>query len=95
MRHGWNGDGCEKTQDLSQMRCEMTSPGVKECALCASSAHDVHHASVCVNVVIGVLVVPCELHVFVRVHVIPLCDDAVVGLSHLVSSLLSLSLFSS
>ena len=63
------------------MRCEMTSPGAKECALCASSAHDVHHASVCVNVVIGVLVVLCELHVIVRVHVIPLCDDAVVGLT--------------
>ena len=59
----------------------MTSPGVQECALCASSAHDVHHASVCVNVVIGVLVVLCELHVIVRVHVISLCDDAVVGLT--------------
>ena len=59
----------------------MTSPGVKECTLCASSAHDVHHASVCVNVVIAVLVVLCELHVIVRVHVIPLCDDAVVGLT--------------
>ena len=63
------------------MKCEMTSPGVHECALCASSAHDVHHASVCVNVVIDVLVVLCELHVIVRVHVIPLCDDAVVGLT--------------
>ena len=63
------------------MRCETTSPGVQECALCASSAHDVHHASVCVNVVTGVLVVLCELHVIVRVHVIPLCDDAVVGLA--------------
>ena len=63
------------------MRCETTSPGVQECALCASSAYDVHHASVCVNVVIGVLVVLCELHVIVRVHVIPLCDDAVVGLT--------------
>ena len=62
------------------MRCETTSPGVTECALCASSAHDVHHASVCVNVVIGVLVVLCELHVIVRVHVIPLCD-AVFGLA--------------
>ena len=59
----------------------MTSPGVTECALCASSAYDVHHASVCVNVVIGVLVVLCELHVIVRVHVIPLCDDAAVGLT--------------
>ena len=58
----------------------MTS-SVEECALCASSAHDVYHASVCVNVVIGVLVVHCELHVVVRVHVIPLCDDAVVGLT--------------
>ena len=38
-------------------------------------------ACVCVNVVIGVLVVHCELHVDVRVHVIPLCDDAVVGLT--------------
>ena len=54
---------------------------VQECALCASSAHDVHHASVCVNVVIGVPVVLCELHVVVRVHVISLCDDAVVGLT--------------
>ena len=59
----------------------MTSPGVQECAICASSAHDVHHASVCVNVVNGVLVMLCELHVIVRVHVIPLCDDAVIGLT--------------
>ena len=58
----------------------MTS-SVEECALCASSAHDVHHASVCVNVVIGVLVVHCELHVVVGVHVIPLYDDAVIGLT--------------
>ena len=63
------------------MRCESTSPGVTECALCANSAHDVHHASVCENVVIGVLVVLCELHEIVRVHVIPLCDDAVIGLT--------------
>ena len=62
------------------MRCETTS-SVKECAPCASSAHDVHHASVCVNVVIGVLVVLCELHVIVRVHVIPLVVDAVIGLT--------------
>ena len=39
-----------------------------------------HHASICVNVVIGVLVVLCELHVLVRVYVIPLCG-AVVGLT--------------
>ena len=63
------------------MRCETTSTSVQECALCASSVHDVHHASVCVNVVIGVLVVLCELHVIVRVHIIPLCDDAVIGLT--------------
>ena len=34
-----------------------------------------------VNVVIGVLVVLCELHVIVRVHVISLRDDAVFGLT--------------
>ena len=55
---------------------------MEECALCASSAHDVHHASVCVNVVIGVLVVHCELHVDVRVHVpLVVYDDAVVDLT--------------
>ena len=61
----------------------MTSSGVEECALRARSTHGVHHAIVGVNVVIGVLVVHCELHVVVRVHVIPLvvCDDAVVGLT--------------
>ena len=48
---------------------------IKECALCASSAHDVHHASVCANVFIGLLIVLCELHV-TRVVV-----DAVVGLT--------------
>ena len=53
---------------------------MQECALRASSAYGVHHASVCVNVVIGVLVVLCELHVIVRVRVIPLCG-AVVGLT--------------
>ena len=61
------------------MRCETTSPGVQECALRASSVYHVHHASICVNVAIGVLVVLCELHVIVRVHVIPL-RGAVVGL---------------
>ena len=54
---------------------------MQERALCANSAYDVHHASVCVNVVIGVLVVLCELHVIVRVHVIPLVVHAVVGLT--------------
>ena len=38
--------------------------------------YHVHHASICVNVVIGVLVVLCELHV-TRVVVV----DAVVGLT--------------
>ena len=58
------------------MRCETTSTSVQECALCASSAYHVHHASICANVVIGVLVVLCELHV-TRVVVV----DAVVGLT--------------
>ena len=49
---------------------------MQECALCASSAYHVHHASICANVVIGVLVVLCELHV-TRVVVV----DAVVGLT--------------
>ena len=39
--------------------------------------HDVHHAIVEVNVVIGVLVVDCELLV-VRVVPVVVCDDAVV-----------------
>ena len=55
----------------------MSSSGVKQCALCASSVHDVHHAIVGVNVVIGVLVVHCELLV-ARVVPIVVCDDAVV-----------------
>ena len=43
----------------------------------ADSTHDVHHAIVGVNVVIGVLVVHCELLV-VRVVPLVVCDDAVV-----------------
>ena len=54
----------------------MTS-SVEQCALCADSTHDVHHAIVEVNVVIGVLVVHCELLV-VRVVPVVVCDDAVV-----------------
>ena len=50
---------------------------VDQCALCARSTHDVHHAIVGVNVVIGVLVVHCELLV-VRVDPVIVCDDAVV-----------------
>ena len=58
------------------MRCTVSSSSVEQCALCASSTHDVHHAIVGVNVVIGVLVVHCELLV---VRVVPLVvgDDAV------------------
>ena len=55
----------------------MSSSGVKQCALCASSTHDVHHAIVGVNVVIGVLVVHCEPPV-VRAVPLVVCDDAVV-----------------
>ena len=55
----------------------MSSSGVKQCALCASSTHDVQHAIVEVNVVIGALVVHCELLV-VRVVPVVVCDDAVV-----------------
>ena len=51
---------------------------VDQCALRARSTHDVHHAIVGVNVVIGVLVVHCELHVVVRVDPVVVCDDVVV-----------------
>ena len=54
------------------------SLSVEQCALCADSTHDVHHAIVEVNVVIGVLVVHCELLVCVRVVPVVVCDDAVV-----------------
>ena len=50
---------------------------VDQCALCASSTNDEHHAIVGVNVVIGVLIVHCELHV-VRVVPVVVCDDVVV-----------------
>ena len=53
-------------QDLSQMKCEMTSSSVEECALRARSTHGVHHAIVEVNIVIGVVL--GELHVVVRVQ---------------------------
>ena len=55
----------------------MSSSSVEQCALCADSTHDVHHAIVEVNVVIGVFVVHCELLV-VRVVPVVVCDDAVV-----------------
>ena len=69
-------DECEKTQDSSQMRCEVTS-SVEECALRALSTHGVHHAIVEVNIVIGV-VFGGELHV---ARVVPLVVDAVIGLT--------------
>ena len=59
------------------MRCAVSSSSVEQCALCADSTHDVHHAIVEVNVVIGVSVVHCELLV-VRVVPVVVCDDAVV-----------------
>ena len=59
------------------MKCAVSSSGVKQCSLCANSMNDVHHAIVEVNVVIGVLVVHCELLV-VRVVPLVVCDDAVV-----------------
>ena len=55
----------------------MSSSSVEQCALCADSMHVVRHAIVEVNVVIGVLVVHCELLV-VRVVPVVVCDDAVV-----------------
>ena len=68
-------DECEKTQNLSQMRCETTS-SVKECALRARSTHGVHHAIVEVNIVIGVV-----LGEVLVASVVPLVVDAVIGLA--------------
>ena len=59
------------------MKCAVSSSSVEQCALCADSTHDVHHAIVEVNVVIGVLVVHCELLV-VRFVPVVVCDDAVL-----------------
>ena len=75
MRHGWYGDGYDKTQNLSQMRCETTS-SVEECALRARSTHGVHHAIVEVNIVIGVV-----LGEVLVARVVPLVVDAVIGLT--------------
>ena len=69
------GDVCDKTQILSQMRCETTS-SVKECALRARSTHGVHHAIVEVNMVIGVV-----LGEVLVARVVPLVVDAVIGLA--------------
>ena len=54
MRHGWYGDGYDETQNLSQMRCEMTSC-VKECAPRARSG-DVHVARFVVSLVVDAAV---------------------------------------
>ena len=69
------GDGYDETQNLSQMRCEMTSC-VEECALRARSTHGVHHAIVEVNIVIGVV-----LGEVLVARVVPLGVDAVIGLT--------------
>ena len=53
----------------------MTS-SVKECALRARSTHGVHHAIVEANIVIGVV-----LGEVLVAHVVPLCDDAAIGLA--------------
>ena len=55
----------------------MSSSSVEQCTLCPDSMHVVRHAIVEVNVIIGVLVVHCELLV-VRVVPVVVCDDAVV-----------------
>ena len=76
-------DDYEWTQNLSHEVCGVIIKCGK-CALCPDSTHDVHHATVEVNVVIGVLVVHCELLVVhcellvVRVVPVVVCDDAVV-----------------
>ena len=76
MHHGlpcrWKS---ECAQNLSHEVCGVIT-SVKQCTLCASSMHDVHHSIVEINVVIGVLV-HCELLV-VRVVPIIFCNDAVV-----------------
>ena len=69
-------DDYEWTQNLSHEVCGVIT-SVDQCALCARSTHDVHHAIVGVNVVIGVLKVHCELHV-ARVDPVVVCDDVVV-----------------
>ena len=70
----------------------MTSPGVGECALCASSVHGVHHAIVEVNIVIGVVL--GELHVVVPVHVpLVVCDDAIIDLTLVLIALVVIVVF--
>ena len=66
------------------MRCAVSSSSVEQCALCASSMHDVHHAIVEVNVVIDILVVHCELLVVRVVPVVVLwwCSSSSHTCSH-------------
>ena len=72
------------------MRCEMTSPGVKECALRARSTHGMHHAIVEVNIVIGVVL--GEVHVVVRVQV-PLVVDPAIDLTLVLIALVVIVVF--
>ena len=72
------GDVHDKTQIFSQW-CETTSKSARyvraQCIMCTTQAF-------CVNVVIGVLVVLCELHATrVVVVVVIVVVDAVVGLT--------------
>ena len=64
---------------------------MEECALRARSTHGVHRAIVEVNIVIGVVL--GEVHVVVRVHVIPLCDDAVIDLTLVLIALVVIIVF--
>ena len=68
---------CESAQDLSQNEVCGVITSVDQCALRARSTHDVHHAIVEVNVVIGVLVVHGEVLV-AHVDPVVVCDDVVV-----------------
>ena len=71
------------------MRCHHS---VKQCALRARSTHDVHHAIVEVNIVIGVVL--GELHVVVRVHVpLVVFDDAVIDLTLVLIALVVIVVF--
>ena len=60
---------CESAQDLSH-ECPMCiiNRDCEQCAICASSTHDVRHAIVEVNVVIGV---PVHGELLVVMRVVP------------------------
>ena len=70
-----HADGNVIAQNLSHEVCGVIT-SVEQCALCASSMHDVHHAIVEVNVVIGVV-----LGEVLVARVVPLVVDAVIGLT--------------